>query len=620
MIRKTLKNTCIAIALLAPLTAQTPATAKDKPAKWAPQDALIYIGIPDCDKLTESIKKTAMFRMAEDPAIKDIVQPFKKLFENAKSLMAERLGLASPADLEVYPEGGLALYVDALAMVDDPEADAEIALVMEMGDNLEKATRLAQSIVDASLRNGGEKDTREIAGKKITIIRFKKDHDSDADNTEVSASDTDTAEKLLDGVELPDGAQQAISQALSGLEPPEEFAYVFDESRLIVASAAETVASAVKRMNGKGKETLASSKAMRILKRRADKKGQIQFIANIPKMIDLISRSDADAKRNISAMGASSFGPFVATISYTPSSKIDSEMRGFLEISKGERIGLPKILLMENTSTNPPSTVPADAIFYGSINLNPATILEEVIAITSRIDPPAAEQMRAAMKITMLDGTTLDIQKDVIAHLTGPLSMMLSADKPFNNEDFTAYMAIEHDSVDAIKKIFTSIVPPGMLMPSELLGHSVLDVPMMPGLCFAVTDKAMMSATRTAAENYIRGEGKSDRGLKGNRTFKAAAKHVPRKTSAVFYGDGRRAMDAQVAIDKKGDIAPNSQLPFGMPIGMVLRWMVGQGADPDLLKYADAMRKYQTAGIVTLASESDGIRFDAVTILQKEDK
>ncbi len=587
------------------------AFAKDNPAKWAPKNTVLYVGVPNCDKMVKSLKKTALYKMSQDSDLSEAVQPFKKFFENAKSVMAEELGLDSPKDLEVYPEGPIAAYLAASSQVDDDGVPLHgIALIMDMGEKLEATRSLSKKIVDACLSQGGNKDKKEVAGTSVTIVRFKKEGDAEEINY---ARVEEIVEKLFDGVEVEQTVKMGVAQVLGGVKPPDEFAFAFSESRLILASDFATVSDAIKRLNGKDDDTFASSKAMRSLRKRCSKKAHLQFVFNTPEFLDIVKSVRPDASKQISASGLSAIGPFVMTTQFAPSSKLDFVTKGYLEIDGGERVGIAKILLMENSKTAPLATVPADVLWYASMNLNPAVVLEEVIAITARIDPAEADQMRAGMVMPLADGSTLDIRKEVVAQMTGPLSMMMNARAPYAAADFGAYIHLGHSSREGINKLLTGVFA-GMLMPSDMMGQTVYSVPPVPGLSLAVTEKAFLVATKKAAENYIREEGKSGQGLADDKTFKAVVKRVPKKTCMVMYGDSRRMLAAQEAIARMGDARPNSPPPFGMPASAFVRWAIGQNIDPDMIKHADAMRKYQTSGIATISTESDGLRFDLVAI------
>ena len=600
------------VALMLVVTAlPTFGAKKSDPAKWVPQDALVYVGIRDWKGASESMDKTAMMRMSEDDALQAAMQPMKKFIENLKSVMADELGLDSPKALEVYPEGGVAFYVTA-TLDESNEPIGHLALAMDMGENVGRAKALATSVLDASLKRGGTKDTKEIAGKTITIVRFK---DGDApESAEPQAKTQSLIERLFDGVEVQDQVKMMVAAVLSEAEMPEEFAYVFDESRLIIGSDVETTTDALKRITRGSENSLMGSDAMRTLRRHVEKKADAHVIVNIPEIVSLVTKAEPESVQTANAMGFNKMGALVASMELAPSKKIDTRTIAFLDLGEGERVGIPRILSMENTRTKPPATVPDDVMMYGSMNLSLANMFTEILAIAERGDPSSVQRIRANMKIPTQDGGVVDLEKDVLAHLVGPLSGMMRAEKPYENDNFNAFIGLGHDAKDSVSLLLTKAAPPGFLMPTEMLGQTVYGFPMVPGLSLAVTDGTFLIATQNAAESFIRDESKSDGALAGSKTFKAAAKQVPKETSAYLYVDQRRGLEAQAAIVKKGDMPVGGMPPFGMPAGAMLRWMLAQSADEKLLEQVDVVTKYMPVEIISMATESDGIRIDMVRV------
>ncbi len=602
-----------AFLLVMSLTLPVSAAKKSDPAKWVPKDAFLYVGVRNCDDTSKALEKTAMMRMSKDEALAEAMQPTRKLINNVKSILADELGLDSPKALEVYPEGMAAFYMTA-SLDESNEPAAHLALAMDMGENVDKAKELATKILDASLKRGGTKDTKEVAGKTITVVRFK-DRDAAGGNASQNAAKTQKLiDRLFDGVEIQDQMKMMVSGMLSEAEMPEEFAYVFDESRLIVGSDLETTTDALKRITRDSDDTMMGSAAMRTLRKHVEKKADVHMIFNIPQVVSVVTKTNAEASQMMNAMGINTMGALVASMEFAPSKKIDTRMAAFLDLGEGERIGVPSILSMENTRTKPPANVPEDAMVYGSMNLSLAAVYQEILAIAERVDPKNVEQMRASMKMPTPDGGMIDIEKDILAHMVGPLSGMMRAEKPFDVQSFNGYFGFGHDSAEAMTTLLTKVVPPGFLSPTEMLGRTIYDVIMMPGMSLAVTDKAMLIGTRNSAENFIRNENKSDGALAGSKKFKAAAKQVPKKTCAYLYSDSYRALEAQAAIAKKGDMPVGSPPPIALGMGAMMRWGMAQSADPTLLKHIDVLKKYTPAQMFALSSESDGLRIDVVAV------
>jgi hypothetical protein len=579
-------------------------------AEWAPEDTLMFIGVPNFDDLIDSTKKISAYKMYQDPAIKDTIRPFKKIMENAQKMLAKELGIDSPKELELYPHGGVVLIASATDKRDDKGKPKEqFAAIMDMGEDLDRARKLVKKIISRCLDKGATKSVSKASGIEITNIKFA---ESKADESEEKDDrDSSIANAILENTGVDDVTGMMLTQILDNLHTPEEFATAFFESRLLVGSDAEALKVSIRQLKKGAKKSLAESPAGRLLKRKCNDKAQIQFVVNIPRILALAAGEDAEKGKRMRATGVQSFGAMVTTVELAVSDKMEFRLRGHMEIGS-DPTGVPKLFMMKNTKTTPPATMPADSLLCATVNVNPSDILSEVIAISTRIDPADGERMRAGLKVPQPDGSVLDIQKDIVDHIVGPLSISLSASSPFKRDDFNFLMAIGHKSRDAVTKLM-AMVPPGMLIPSEMLGETIYETPMVPGAAMGITDRVIIPvATKKAVEAHIRSEGKEGRGLANDPDFKAIAKHVPKKSSAMFYVNALRGFDAQAAIVKAGDVNLDGSPMPGMHLGDILRLSFAKQSQARDMDNPDALRKYQSSIIFTVRTESDGLRFDAV--------
>ena len=590
------------------------ALAADNVAEWVPEDTMVYVGVSDCDELVAAFKKTRSWQAMDDPALEDVIQPYKKLTENLRKLLAKELGLDSPKELEVYPHGGLAAFLrldPPPAEDEDPEVHA--GLVMDMGEDVDRAKGLADKIVQVSLEEGGRKDVEEVAGTQVTTIEFKKDESEEGGEDEYEAR-VARVETILEDVELDEVMKAIIEQILTEIEPPEEFAFAFSRSLLVVGTDAETVKATVKRLRRGADTSFAGSAAMRSLRRRLDQPSHMQFVFNLPLLIDMIMEEvDPDDKREMRAVGLPALGVLMGTAAIVPSRGVELRMDGFWEIGP-ERAGLGNILLMENRKTDPPSGVSADTVMYVSVNLSPSKILSEVLSITSRIDREGGDAMRAGLKMPQEDGSVLDIQKDIVDKLAGPLQLTLSLAKPYDAENTNVLVALGHKSAEAMAKLL-AMVPPNVITVKEMLGNTVFELAMIPGAMGGFTDRVIIPfGTKNAVEAYIRSEGKTGRGLADDPDFKRVARHLPKQSCVMFYMNGGRISDAQVALHESGDIDPEEPPMLGATLGDYIRWGLGQASAGGQFKDPETLRKYQTNGMVTVSTEPDGLRFVGVNV------
>lgn len=582
-------------------------SAADRVAEWAPNDALIYAGVPDFDEMLEDYKKTRTYQSLEDPVLKETVQPWKKLFENAKERVAEKLGLESAKELEIWPHGGVAVFLraDLPTGPDSEDDEPHIGLIADMGDDAEKARSLADKVTRHCVEKGARKETSEVSGATVTAITFEPDEDE----SEELQGTTSEAEKLLEGVEL-DAMQSAMVEGvLSRLEAPEEFAFAFAGSRLIVGTDAETVSDTLKRFRRGEEETFAATPAFRTLREHGPEKAHAHVVINLPIIIQAMMAEAPEEADEMRAVGADALGALVGAVEFAPEDGIDSRVRAFLAVD-AEKPGIASMMLMKNIDTDPPPGVSADAAIYGSLNLDPPGIMKEVLAIAERMDPENAEQMRAGLKIEQQDGSVLDVQKDIVGQLRGPLTGAMMLARPFDTENCNLLFTLGHRSRDAIAKL-ADMLPPGMVQPSQMLGQTVYEWPMLAGAAMGFTDRVVIPmATKPALEAYIRSEGRAGRGLAETPTFKRVARHLPRQSCGVLYFDSALIADAQIAWAEHGGVE-EPQMPS---MADYLRFGLAQGSslyDVDTLK---AMRKYQVQFMMTMTTEADGLRIDGVSV------
>jgi hypothetical protein len=268
---------------------------------------------------------------------------------------------------------------------------------------------------------------------------------------------------------------------------------------------------------------------------------------------------------------------------------------------------------MQNIDTAPPSGVSEDTALYASLNIDPSLVLDEVIAISEQIDPDTAEQIRGSLKIPQENGPDLDVKADIIGQLAGPLAFSIGIAKPFDAEHLGMLVRLGHKSRDAMTKL-AAMLPKPMFMPTEMLGHTVYQTPMLQGAALGFTDRAVIPfATKNALESFIRNEGQAGRGLAQTPAFQGIARHVPAQSSAMVYVDGPLIVDAQIALGEEAAAGKSAQ-PETMTLSDYLHMGLGQSVSPTQIKLLKASRKYANSLIATMSTEPDGLLFDAVQV------
>jgi hypothetical protein len=603
----------------------TTVRAADNPAAWAPQDTLVYVGMADCDAFGKLLEKTAAFRSLEDPAAKQMTQPWVKLADKTRELVAKRLGLDDPKMVELRPHGAAAFYMNTRPDTGEkPDVVPQLIAVADMGEDLDKAKRLAKAVVQKSVEQGARREVVEIAGVEATGIKFPKQSQDATAATGEGKSFMEEMAAIIesDEVGLDPTYRAMLSEAARNFEAPDEFefAFAFRGPVLTVGSDLSALRQALRVQREDADATFAKDAALRLLERKCDAKAPMHLVVNLPEAFKQIQRYDPDdGGKFIEASGLKSFGPAVMTLWPVPSDDLDSRLRGFVKIGDMNS-GIGRMLKMDNTPSAPPASVGANAAGYGSINIDVPTIYDEVLKIVTRMNPAEGEQMRAGSKVPLPDGTMLDIRNEVLAHLTGPLFGYATMDAPFAADDLNVLVGMGHKSRPAFDKLLG--LAQGMLVGREMMGAQVYDLNMIPimGIQLAVTDRHLIPiGSRKAVEGFIRAEGKTDGGLAGERRFRKLARHVPERCCAMIYQDAQRAFDAGM-VAKDAGLNPDQPPIFGGSIGTLLQWQLAQAYTGSQMDDLKALRKYQTLTLLTLSSESDGLRLDGVSMVAPEDK
>ena len=477
------------------IASHTATAAGKEPSALIPNDAMFYIGIRDCDAMGEAIKRTAMWRMFEDPATKDLKQSWDKIGSKLKKFAAKKLNLASPKQLDVLPHGALGVYV-TLTPPKEEGAEPEFlaALVMEMGDDAKKARIVIDAIIQKSIDYGGKKDKRELAGGEVVSVSFES-MAKVSDDVQINTDSPLAAvlEELVEliGDDLPGGIpKETLEVLLSEFELPDEVVFAFRKDIVALASSQEVAANVLRTLKSDSEGSYARSKAIKSLGRRFGKKSQMEMVADIPSIVETFSRQDEEVKSVLSALGVDTFGPMLSVADMTPSPGIESRTLGFMKIGDKNK-GLGKIFMMSNSKVTAPATVTGNSAGFAFLNLNPAEMFEEIIAIVSRIDPAEGEEFRSSLIVPQADGSTFDIRKDLVAHLVGPVVGSFSTEKPYGHENYDFFMSIGHKSREAWDKV-VSMIPPGVSDDSRNDGCDCHGRYRSHGWCFDGIDRSII--------------------------------------------------------------------------------------------------------------------------------
>lgn len=592
------------LVCFAAMCGTTAVAQQPDPAEWAPSDALAFIGVSDTAELWESFKKSAGYRMMQDPAAEKVAAPTKKIIEGLKAKLAAMTG-KSPDGLENPFKGPAALYITA-APGGGPD-DVHFVAIVGVGDRDVMRTQF----------DAGIKKLREVASSYETDSVGS--HEIHVFENTATANEDDNASPEDDPFGFQQDPMGAVAEQLlkgftSGETMPEHLAVCLTDERLFVSDAAEAVKAALRRRDAS--DSLAASSDYRALKRHFKPLGQIRLVVNLPRLIDIARKADPGDSKLIAALGAKNVGTLIAHVAIG-AKDYDQKIEALLLLD-GERTGLAKLLSMKNRPVAPPASISDGTTLYASVSLDAMTVVDEIEKITRVSDPAAADAMRAGMEsVPMPSGQMVNIRKDLLEHLTAPLTFGLRFDKPYSLETSHILMTLGHRSRAAIDR-FLGLIGPPYLMARDLRGTQVFDG-MMFGIAVAAGSDAVLIGNKQAVDDAL--QSSSAGRLADDREFKRAAKLAPQEAWLTVYADSRRLNDAIRTL--LADPLALQGAMMAHPLAMILaNAAMALESDPEAKAAVDAtdkLSKYYAPMIITARTTSDGIRFEWVQLTPRDE-
>jgi hypothetical protein len=583
-----------------------------EPAEWVPENAIAYLGITDVDRMWSNFKKTAAYRMAQEDAVGTSAGAVNlgEIIKKFKTRVAQVLDIP-PSQIESPFGGGFALYA-VLPPGTAPE-DMDGVVVAGVGDE-ERMQRYYDAAL-AKLKQNGRVESKSAAG--VTIDVFTADPDRTA------ATDDEAADEEFDmGGNGPfdQFSPAMVDDALDKLFAPDSLPdslamCLTDDQRLVLGSSEDAVRGALR---VEKRESLAQTADHEALLRHLKRPGTVRFLVNIPRIIE-VARAEAEGadaaefRQGLQIIGAGSLRSLVGHLRMGASA-YDSKAE-MLFLMQGERSGLAEVLSMNNMDTAPPDSVSASAAAYLGINLNVPQLLDRIERMIRANDPAMADQMRASLEsMPTPDGSTINIRKELIDHLVGPLTLSLSIKKPYGAENIITLFRLGHRDQNAVVRALSNpALTQGMLQPREVRGTPVFDA-LFPPMSVAVTGDALVQGSMAAVEQAL--ESRAGEPLAQTEAWKRAARFVPERSWFVLFVDNRQLTEAALALaDQPGALAGAMDLGSLLMNFMIEGMKASGGGD---LAQQRAALKYAAPTVMTISTTDEGLHFSAVTLNPEE--
>ena len=608
----------LALVTLCPAPAQTEKKTEVDPAEWVPADAIVYLGVTDVAQTWADFQKTAGYKLMEDETVADAVPGFS-LFGPAIKKLQERVAKTldvQPAQLKNPFTGPLAFYL--AAPPGGKFKDLEPGLIARVGDTsllqkyyetavtkLKETTKHSTESVGSSTIDVFTKD--ESAGGKKDRAKGPQDGPPGEDETEPFGPGGlrmgESPEKM---------AEDFVNRLLAAENLPPTLAACLSEDRLIVAGSAEQVRAILKR--DKDAASLAGTDDHKALLRQLKPVGSVHFQVNLPRIVELAraEAKEADAKDFttwLKVLGAEGLRSAVGHLRVGASS-YDSKFE-LLFLMSGERSGLAKILSMDNQRVAPPTFVSGDVCLYVGANLNASKLLDDVERMLRQTDPDKADELQKSMQeVALPSGDKIDIRKEFLDHITGPLTVALSFTQPIGPQCARLLVTLGQRDQSAMTRFLTAFAP--LLQPRDLRGTQVFDLAMAPGISVAASSDRLLLGSAAAVESGL--QPAAGPALAESEGWRRAARQVPEEAWLAIYLDQRALLTTALELAKNKDELAAGPTDAG---AMVLRAMFGElltGADDAKLKQLRKLLKYTGRTIFTVATTPDGVRVTSVNL------
>lgn len=573
------------------------------PASWAPQDALAYVGVPDTEEIYSAYQRTSGYRMMSDPLAREVVAELgvvAKIVEQFKARLAKALDL-EPGKLKNPFGGPAALYLEA-----PREGGAEPGAVVVVG------VRDAELMRDYYQRAG--RRFRELSAEYEAVPFGSHEIDTyrrSAGEPREQLLDAEMQEAQLEtpatSADLSVMLDELLGSIFSGEAMPERMALCLTRDRLIVAGSPDAVKDVLRRESGGS--LLAHPDHQRLL-REFEPVGQARALINLPRLFEMITKRDGDeAKRVLSMLGFDSLRSVIAHARFD-GREYDTRVDALALVS-GERSGLVKILTMENREVSPPRESPADSLFFLSINLDPGGIADEWVRMVSKYDASMGDELRAALaKAPLPDGTTIDVRKDVLGNIRGPLDCIVQITRPYAPDSVRFLLTLGHRDKAAVGKLITLLSDMLPLTDREVRGTLVQDLP-FGGLSVATTPDKLLFGASAAVDAALAGE--SSGGLATTSAFQRIAALGPKQACVSSYVDSRRVFEAVLELSRNRDAI--SAAAFTNPAPMMALQLLEASGEPIKSSQLDSAAKlapYHNVSLINLATTPDGIHLSII--------
>lgn len=361
----------------------TAAAERPVAPKLLPEQTLAYFRVLDTPQLIARFRETSIGRMGADEQIKPLVSEFYAALQELWGNIEDRVGLPLDQVLSI-PQGEI-----CIAFVAVPEGPTGLVVILDVKDRLLAARKLLEKGEAFALENRASKATEKLDGHDI---------------------------HLFSG---PNGNVQAVQTERDG--------------SIVITSSKAVMQLLFDAWAGKAEKTLADNDRFNTIMNRCqgtpDDPPQITYYVDPIQLVKIAARGNVAAQTGLAllpVLGVDGIQGLGGSLIFSTGEFDD--VSHFHLLLESPRSGVVEMLSMGAGDTTPEVWVPADSMSYTTLHWNlDETYRKGAKLYNSLMSEGAAE---GEIKRRVQDAVGLDFETEILAHLSGRVTLVAWVEKP----------------------------------------------------------------------------------------------------------------------------------------------------------------------------------------------
>lgn len=378
-----------------PAFGQGSTTERPSAMRLFPADTFIFVRTPNAREFIDKMKDSATGRMAADPQVAPLLGGlYDKANELYEENVQEDVGL-SLEDIRQLPQGEI-----AFGIVGRPAQTPAFLLLIDFGDQAEKAKEAMKKLKQKAIEEGAEHATENIAGHEVDIIGDR-----------ISGPDQDGMVGIVqrDSVVLAANDRGVLERALLSWDRALGAAEELESPEPTLAENANFVA------------------VIRECYREGEPPPQLVFFADPISMIKEFVPGNAGLRIAVAtfpALGIDGLLAIGGTLSVS-TENWDSLIHAHVLLDN-PRAGVVRLFKFGPGTADPPAFVPAGIEAYTAIKVNPTSLFDEIAKLVDKFRYEGS--FRESVSQGLDEALGLSFENDLLPQLTGQAHFMTGFD------------------------------------------------------------------------------------------------------------------------------------------------------------------------------------------------